>query len=72
MSVRLILVLACALSLLLGACAPDLEHMASADLAITSVVDRVPSTVYYRLITAEQVAWGAPTILPGDVIGPDH
>jgi polysaccharide export outer membrane protein len=36
MSIRLILVPACAVSLLLGACAPDLEHMTTADLAITS------------------------------------
>jgi polysaccharide biosynthesis/export protein len=90
MSVRLILVPACALSLLLGACAPDLKPMTSADLAITSgaggsikdggahAVDGYPvpvtsSTADYRpgaAITAERVVWGAPTILPGDAIGP--
>lgn len=68
MSARLILVPACALSLLLGACAPDLEHMTSADLAITS--DVTSSTVDYRPITADRVVWGPPTILPGDSISP--
>lgn len=71
MSARLILVPACALSLLLGACAPDLEHMTSVDLAITS--DVTSSTADYRpgaAITADRVVWGPPTILPGDSIGP--
>jgi polysaccharide export outer membrane protein len=68
MSARLIFVPACALSLLLGACAPDLEHMTSADLAITS--DVTSSTVDYRPITADRVVWGPPTILPGDSISP--
>ena len=53
MSVRLILVFTCALSPLLGACAPDLEHMASADLVTASSAEHHPGTA----IIAEQVAW---------------
>ena len=64
MSVRLILVFTCALSPVLGACAPDLEHMASADLVTASSAEYRPGTA----IIAEQVAWGAPTVVQGDVI----
>jgi len=65
MSVRLILVFTCALSLLLAACAPNLEHMASADLVTASSAEYRPGPA----IIAEQVAWGAPTVVRGDVIG---
>ena len=65
MSVRLILVFTCALSLLLAACAPNLEHMASADLVTAASAEYRPGPA----IIAEQVAWGAPTVVRGDVIG---
>ena len=64
MSVRLILVFTCALSPVLGAYASDLEHMASADLVTASSAEYRPGTA----IIAEQVAWGAPTVVQGDVI----
>ena len=83
MSVRLILISVSALSLLLGACAHDHEQIAG-DPA-TSIKDNgPPSADGYPVpvspaaaeapgqptIAAERVAWGEPTVLPSEVIGP--
>jgi polysaccharide export outer membrane protein len=85
MSVRLIFVSASALSLLLGACAHDPEMMAFADPVVSEAAppaaDGYPvpmkaSTADYRpgragsAIAAEPVAWGPPTVLPSEAIGP--
>ncbi len=81
MSVRLILI--SALALLLGACARDPELVAGD--AATSIKDSGPRSVdgypvpvspaaaetsWQPTIAAERVAWGQPTVLPSEVMGP--
>ena len=65
MSARLILVPACALSLLLGACAPDLEHMTSADLAITSDAASSERRRYRRRLSVPRITAHRRTELSG-------